>query len=180
MRVVTAALAALCLSAPAVVRAQAFEVHGSAGPTLTDAGYLLSAGVGFTPMSRLTIIVDVAQTRLATRVDTDLRGNVTTSRGGTVTLGEAALRVSLFGTERIDPYAIAGIGMGVTRPNSIAGLADRGTIDVLAPFAGGGILVPFRHRVSFFCDGRMMLVAGTETDELLGVGSIRGGINWRF
>jgi hypothetical protein len=147
---------------------------------VTDAGYLLSAGVGFSPMSRLTIIVDVAQMRLAKRVHTDLRGNVTTSRGGTVTLGEAALRVSLFGTDRLDPYGIVGMGGGVSRPNTVAGLPDRGTIDVLAPFAGGGMLVPLGDRLSLFCDGRMMLVAGIDEDELLGVGSIRGGVSWRF
>jgi hypothetical protein len=97
-----------------------------------------------------------------------------------VTLGEASLRASLFGEERIDPYAIVGIGAGVSRPASIGTSPDRGTIDVYAPFVGGGLRVPIRGRLSFFCDGRMMLVAGTEEDELLGVGSIRAGINWRF
>ena len=141
MRAVRAAVTALLLTVPAIASAQALEAHGSAGPTVTDTGYSLSAGVGFSPTPRLTIIVDVQQIRLATRVQTDLRGTTRTA-GGTATLGEASLRVSLFGKERVDPYAIVGIGAGVSKPASIGTFPDRGSIDVHASFVGGGFRAP--------------------------------------
>jgi hypothetical protein len=171
---------AVLLLMPPIATAQSFELHGSAGPTLTDAGYSLAAGVGLSPISRLTFLVDVEQTHLSTRVETDPRGSITTFRGGTVTLGTAALRVSLFGRDRIGPYAIAGFGAGVSKPNVTPTFPNRVTNNVFAPFVGGGFQVPLNEHLTIFADGRMMLVVGRESDELLGVAPIRGGVAWRF
>jgi hypothetical protein len=168
------------LLVPAIAAAQTFDLHGSAGPTVTDAGYSLAGGVGFSPASRLTFVVDVEQTHLSTRVETDSRGSITTFRGGTVTLGTAALRVSLFGSDRIGPYAIAGFGAGVSKPNVTPTFPNRVTNNVFAPFVGGGLQVPLNDHLTIFADGRMMLVVGTESDELLGVVPIRAGVAWRF
>lgn len=173
-------MTALLLMVPAMTTAQTFELHGSAGPTLSDAGYSVAAGIGFSPTSRLTFLVDVERTHLSTQVETDPRGSITTFRGGTVTLGTAALRVSLFARDRIGPYAIAGFGAGVSKPHVTPTFPNRVTNDVRAPFLGGGFQVPLNDRLTVFADGRMMLVIGTESDELLGVAPIRAGVSWRF
>lgn len=180
MRVVPVVMIVLLLSVPAITSAQTFDVHGSAGPTLNEAGYSVAAGVGFSPTSRLTFMVDFDQTHLSTQVETDARGSIATFRGGTVTLATAALRVSLFDRDRVGPYAIAGLGAGVSKPNVTPTFPNRVTNDVRAPFLGGGIEVPLRERLTFFADGRMMLVVGTESDELLAVAPIRAGVAWRF
>lgn len=147
---------------------------------MTDAGYSVAAGVGFSPTSRLTFLVDVERTHLSTQVETDPRGSITTFRGGAVTLGTAALRVSVFGLDRIGPYAIAGFGAGVSKPHVTPTFPTRVTNNVYAPFVGGGFQVPLNDRLTIFADGRMMLVVGTESDELLGVAPIRAGVTWRF
>ena len=49
-----------------------------------------------------------------------------------------------------------------------------------APFAGGGIQVPLRNRVTIFAEARMMLVVGKDADELFAVAPFRAGIAWRF
>ena len=168
------------LMAPTITSAQTFELRGSAGTTLPDAGYSFAAGVGFSPTSRLTFLVDVERTHLSTQVQTDTRGSITTFRGGNVTLATAALRVSLFGRDRIGPYAIAGFGAGVSQPNVTPTFPSRVTNDVRAPFLGGGIQLPLNDRLNIFADGRLMLVVGTESDELLAITPIRAGVSWRF
>ena len=170
----------LLLSVPAMASAQTFELHGSAGPTVPDAGYGVAAGIGFSPTSRLTLLVDVERTHLSTQVQTDPRGSITTFRGGNVTLATAALRVSFFGRDRIGPYAIAGLGAGVSKPHVTATFPSRVTNDVRAPFLGGGFQLPLNDRLNIFADGRLMLVVGTESDELLAVTPIRAGVTWRF
>jgi hypothetical protein len=173
-------MALLLMMVPAVTGAQTFELHGSAGPTMPDAGYSLAAGIGFTPTSRVTFVVDVERTHLSTQVETDARGSISTFRGGTVTLASAGLRVSLFGSDRVGPYAIAGLAAGVSRPNVTPTFPSRVTNDVRAPFFGGGFRVPLNEHLDLFADGRMMLVVGTDADELFAVAPIRAGVSWRF
>ena len=180
MRVVSSFITVLMLCIPAIARAQTFELSASAGPTITDPGYSLAAGIGFSPTSRLTFLVDVERTHLSTQVETDARGTISTFRGGHVTLGTAALRVSLFGRDRIGPYAIAGFGAGVSKPHVTATFPSRVTHDVRAPFIGGGVQLPVGDHFNIFADGRMMLVVGTDSDELIGVAPIRAGFSWRF
>lgn len=173
-------MSVLLLSVPAITSAQTFELHGSAGPTLPDAGYSFAAGVGFAPTSRLTFLVDVERTHLSTQIQTDARGSITTFRGGTVTLGAAALRVSLFARDRVGPYVVAGLAAGLSKPNVTPTFPSRVTNDVRAPFLGGGFQVPLNDHLNIFADGRMMLVVGTESDELFAVTPIRAGVTWRF
>ena len=180
MRVIPALITLVLLFMPAVTSGQTFELHGSAGPTVTDAGYSVAAGIGFSPTSRVTFLIDVERTHLSTQVETDPRGSIATFRGGSVTLAAAAVRVSLLGSDRIGPYAIAGLAAGVSTPNVTPTFPSRVTNDVRAPFFGGGFRVPLNEHLDLFADGRMMLVIGTEADELFAVAPIRAGVSWRF
>jgi hypothetical protein len=177
MRVIAAVVAVLLLI-PCVAKGQTF-VHASGGPTLTDQGYSLAAGVGFSPMSRLALIASVDRTHLPSRRQV-YPGGFSEFRGGTVTLAAAEVQVSLLGRDRIGPYGLAGFATGVSRPNVTAVFPDRVTHRVGAPFLGGGIQVPLRNRLRLVADARLMLVIGAEADSLFAVAPLRAGLAWDF
>jgi hypothetical protein len=168
----------LVLISPARSNAQSFVLHGSAGPTLFDRGHSLAAGIGFSPISRITVSFDVARTHLSSRLRSDGRGGTAGFRGGTLTTGAAELRVSLFPHDRVGPYGIAGFAMGVSKPNVNDMFPDPVTNDVRAAFFGGGISVPIRRNLNIFGDVRAMV--GSEAGELLAVSIILGGVTYRF
>jgi hypothetical protein len=178
MRLPAVLLSLLLLTCPRLASAQLFVAQGSAGPTLVNTGYSLAAGVGLSPTSHVTILVDVERAHLSTRLTSDGRGGFSGFRGGTLTLAAAQLRVTPFGRDRIGPYGLAGFAAGVSRPNVTQTFPDPVTNDVRAVFFGGGIHVPLKERLNLFADGRMMI--GAEAGELLAVAPIRAGIAWRF
>ena len=168
----------LGLCFPTLARSQSLMVHGSAGPTLVDRGYSLAAGAGWAPWSRVTLSVNLERTHLSSQVRTDFRGGTTGFRGGTLTLGAAELRVSLFPRERVTPYVLGGFAAGVSQPNVNRTFAGRATNDVRAVFGGAGLQVPLRPGLSLFADGRMMI--GEEANELVAVAPLRMGMRWWF
>jgi hypothetical protein len=178
MRVIPGLVVLILLATPWIARAQSFVLQGSAGPTLINSGYSLAGGVGFSPTSRLAVLVDVERTHLSSQLRSDGRGGLAGYRGGTLTLGSAQLRVTPFGRDRIGPYGLVGFAAGVSRPNVNETFSNPVTNDVRAMFFGGGIHVPLKERVSLFADGRMMI--GAEAGELLAVAPIRAGVAFRF
>ena len=180
MRIIPGVMTVLLLALPAVSRAQSFAVHGSAGPTMSDPGYSLAAGLEFAPTAHIAFLVDFERTHLPSRLDTYEGGVTSAFRGGTVTLVAPALRVSLLGHDRVGPYGLVGLGAGVSRPNVTDLFPDRISRDVRAPFAGGGIQVPLRKHIAFFAEAKLMLVIGKEADDLFAVAPFRAGIEWRF
>jgi hypothetical protein len=168
----------IMLASSGVASGQSFDLRGSAGPTLIDGGYSLTAGAGFSPISRVTLVGFVERTHLSSQLRSDGRGGVAGYRGGTLTLGAAEVQVALFPRDRIGPYALAGFAAGMSRPNVTATFPDPVRNDVRAMFFGGGINVPLSNRLSVFADARMMI--GAEAGELLAVVPVRGGLAWRF
>ena len=180
MRIIPGVVTLLLLASPAVSSAQTFTLHGSAGPTMTDPGHSLAAGLEFSPTAHVSFLVDVERTHLPSRIDTYERGVTAAFRGGTVTLVAPALRLSLLGNDRVGPYGLVGIAAGVSRPNVTDLFPDQVSHDVRAPFFGGGIQVPLTNHVAFFAEARMMLVVGKEADELFAIAPFRAGVAWRF
>ena len=178
MRVIPGLAVLIVLATPWIAHAQSFVLQGSAGPTLIDSGYSLAGGIGFSPTSRLAVLLDVERTHLSSRLSSDGRGGFAGFRGGTLTLGSAQLRVTPFGHDRVGPYGLVGFAAGVSRPNVNEMFPDPVTNDVRAIFFGGGIHVPLQERFSLFADGRMMI--GAEAGELLAVAPIRAGVAFRF
>jgi hypothetical protein len=88
------------------------------------------------------------------------------------------MRFALLGRHRVGPYVLAGLAAGVSRPNVTPIFPTPVTNEVVASFFGGGMLFPLGDKVAVFADARMMLAAGTESDELIAVVPIRGGIAW--
>ena len=103
------ALSAVCLAlflVPATASAQSpassFSIQGAAGPTIVDPGHNLSAAIGFSPMPRLTLLLDVQRTHIPTRITRHEHGSSAT-RGGTLTALSGEVRVSLWPSPRVTP-----------------------------------------------------------------------------
>ena len=178
MRIIPGVIVLVLLASPAVARSQSFELYGSAGPTLTDKGNSLAAGVGFSPASRVTFVFSFERTHLSSQTRRD-RDVVSSFRGGTLFLGTAELRFAPFRRGRLGPFAVAGVAAGMSRPNVNDVFPDRVTNSVRGMFLGGGIDVPLSPRTSVFADARMYF--GAEGNEgILAVAPLRAGIVWRF
>lgn len=178
MRLIPGLIVLAMLISPAAANGQSFNVHGAAGPTITDAGNSLAVGVGFSPLSQLTIAVDFERTHLASRTSRD-GGTISTFRGGTLFLGTAELRYAPRGRDRIGPYGLAGFAAGVSHPTVNDVFPTRVSNDVRAMFVGGGVHVPLRDRLAVFADVRMMF--GEEgIDGIVAVAPVRAGMAWRF
>lgn len=178
MRIIPGVLLLLSVILPSSAAGQSFLVHGSAGPTMVDAGHSFAVGAGFSPASHVTVLFDLERTHLSSRVRSDGRGGFSAFRGGTMTMGAAELRVTLLSRDRITPYGLAGFGAGVSRPNVNEIFPEPRTNDVRAIFFGGGIHVPLRQQLSIFADARM--IVGGEAGESLAVAPLRAGLAWRF
>jgi len=144
---------------PAVASAQSrppsFSIQGAAGATMVDPGNQVSAAVGFSPMPRLTLLLDVQRTHIPTRITRHEHGSSAT-RGGTLTAVSGEVRVSLWPPHRVTPYALAGFGGGRARPNVNETFPSPVTNSAGFIFFGGGVHVPIRERFSLFGDVRMM------------------------
>ena len=178
MRSLSGVLTAFLLLLPVSAKAQSILVQGSAGPTLADAGFSLAAGIGFSPISRLTLLAQIERTEIFSRFRDDGRGSRSAFRGGTVMLGTAEVRAALRGRDRWSPYALGGFGIGVSKPNVNETFPDRVTHNARVIFFGGGVHVPLRERVTVFADARIMI--GDEAGELLAIAPLRAGLTWQF
>jgi hypothetical protein len=168
-------LAATVASAQSL--APSVSIQAAAGPTIVDTGYHVSAAVGFSPMSRVTLLLDVQRTHLSSRSTRSERGSGA-FRGGTMTAVSGEVRVGLWPAQRVTPYVLAGLGAGVSQPTVNEAFPDRVTNDVRFMFFGGGIHVPLRERLSLFSDARLLV--GAEAGETLAIVPVRVGIAWRF
>ncbi len=147
----------------------------AAGPTVTlvGGGNVLSAAFGYSPASRLELLLNVERNY----VPFQLYGG-SGARGGTLTFVSGELRVAL-PVDRVSLFAIAGVGGGVSRPNVNAEFPDRVRNDLRVLYIGGGVRVPLRRGFSLVGDARCML--GLEGyDGVLAVWPVRAGVAWRF
>jgi hypothetical protein len=170
-------LALVPAGAGAQSSAPSVSIQAAAGPTIIDTGHHVSAAVGFSPVSRVTLLLDVQRTQLLSRVRRDERGS-TGFRGGTMTAASGEVRVGLWPAQRVTPYGLAGLGAGVSRPTVNEAFPDRVTNGVRFMFFGGGVDVPLREQLSLFGDVRLLV--GAEAGETLAIVPVRLGIAWHF
>ena len=172
--VMCCALLAFC---PSAAHGQSFELYGSAGPTITDAGLSVAAGVGVSPTSQLTLLASIERTHLSSQIrETD---SASYFRGGTYLLGSAELRFAPRGRDRFGPFAVAGFAAGVSRPNVNEVFRTPATNGARAVFGGGGVLVPLGQRLTASAEVRMLI--GTDGSEgIVAVAPVRVGVAWRF
>ena len=147
----------------------------AAGPTLTliGGGNVLSAAFGYSLASRLELLLNVERNH----VPFQLYGSST--RGGTLTFVSGEVRFALRPADRVSPFAMAGAGGGVSRPNVNAEFPDRVRNHLRVLYIGGGVRVPLRRGFSLVGDARCMI--GLEGyDGVLGAWPVRAGVAWRF
>jgi hypothetical protein len=150
----------------------------AAGPTLVDRGNTLSIAFGYLPASRLELLLNVECDYLPFQFER-INGVNRGVRGGTMRFVSAEMRAALRPADRVSPFAVAGVGGGVSRPNLDDRFPDRGSKDVLVLYAGGGIRVPVRRGLSLWTDARMIFEVENQ-DGVPRIWPVRAGVAWRF
>ena len=179
---ITAAAALLCLGLPSLAVAQTagvrsgdsrFSLQGSVGPTMIDGGHSLSAGLGYSPTPKLTLVLSAERDHLNYRDD-----GFSKFRGGTMLFVGGEVRFEPLAGKAVSPFVTAGLGVGIGQPNVAPGFEERVTNSVRTQFVGGGVSVPLSQDVSVVAEARFMLVH--ERDSVAGLFPVRAGIAWRF
>ena len=155
-----------------------FTLEVAAGPLLNSGGHTLSAGLGFSPISRIDLVVNVERDHVPFQRETFGDGYSIT-RGGTLTTVSGEVRASVLPPHRASPYAFAGIGGGVSRPTVNEAFPDPVRNDLRVAYFGAGVRVPIRRGLTIFGDARAML-ALEANDGVMGVVPVRVGLAWRF
>jgi hypothetical protein len=154
------------------------SLRAAAGPTLIGGGNVLSAAFGYSPASRLELLLNVERTHLPFQLERFPDGYSAT-RGGTMAFVSGELRLALLPADRVSPFAMVGVGGGVSRPNVNDEFPDRVRNDLRVLYLGGGVRVPLRRGFSLLGDVRAML-ALEGYDGVLGLWPVRAGLAWRF
>ena len=188
IRTLTVAPLLLLLMSPQLVNGQTpdsagagldrFSLQVGAGPLLNSGGHTVSAAFGFSPISRLDLVVQVERNHLPFERDTFSDG-FSITRGGTLTSVSGEVRASVFPPDRVSPYGLAGIGGGLSRPTVNDAFPDPVENDLRVVYFGGGVRIPIRNGLSVFGDARAML-ALEGGDGIMGVWPVRAGVAWRF
>lgn len=89
------------------------------------------------------------------------------------------VRFSPMAKARVSPFAMAGAGGGISRPNVSAEFPNRVNNDLRVVYVGGGVSVPLGRGVSLTGDARAML-AVEGNDSVAAVWPVRVGVAWRF
>lgn len=155
-----------------------FSLQVAAGPLLKSGGHTLSAAFGFSPISRLDVLVNIERNHLPFQRDT-FSDSYSLTRGGTLTAVSGELRASLLPPHRVSPYGFAGIGSGESRPTVNDEFPTSVKNDLRVVYFGGGLRVPIRGGLTIFGDARLML-AMEGADGFSGVWPVRAGVAWRF
>lgn len=154
------------------------SLQAGAGPLLQSGGHNVSAALGFSPLSRLDLLVSVERTHLPFERET-FTGGYSLTRGGTLTTVSGEVRVSFLPPHRVSPYGFAGLGRGVSRPTVNDEFPTPVENDAMVVYFGGGVRIPVRAGFSVFGDARAML--GLEGDDgIMGIWPVRAGLAWRF
>lgn len=154
------------------------SVQAAAGPLLQSGGHNLSGSLGFSPFSRLDLLVTVERNHVPFTRETFADGYSLT-RGGTLTAVSGEMRVSLFPPHRVSPYGFAGAGGGISRPSVNESFPNPVENDLFVLYFGAGLRVPIGNGFSAFGDARAMMALEGDGD-IMGVWPVRVGLAWRF
>jgi hypothetical protein len=180
------AVTALSFVAPAVAAGQGtgirVSVQGAVGSNLGDGGDAEAVSLGVMFRERFGVVVNGERSHVPTDV-TFFENGYSASRGGTVTSVSGEFRYVPVTYKRISPYVIAGLGLGVSRPNVnkfFPNPPDPVEHNVILQFFGGGGSVRVTEHASAFVDFRVMLLHRRGEPDAGIFGPIRGGLAWRF
>jgi hypothetical protein len=174
---------ALLLAAPPAATGQAppgrLSIQGALGTNANVGGNTQALSVGFRAGNRVGIFVNAERSHLPTEVTEHEHGSSAT-RGGTTTFVSGEIQVLPFTRTRVLPYAVAGVGGGVSRPNVNDIFPERVTNDAGLVFFGGGVRVPATEYLSVVADLRWVLQVERQGAGVFLFVPVRGGLAWRF
>jgi len=159
---------------------QRFSLEFGLGSHVYDGGDAQLVAFGYHPHRDMTVLVNVERDYLPTRVEHYADGYSAT-RGGMLAFVSGEFRYTVPIGARVSPYAFAGTGLGIQRPNVnefFPHPPNNAAVHVF--YLGGGARVRLRPRLDLLVDGRFMLYAALESDGLGALLPIRAGLAWRF
>ncbi len=154
------------------------SLQAAAGPTLMEGGNVLWTAFGYSPLSRLELLLTGERIHVPFQSER-FPGGSSVTRGGTLTFVSGEVRLALRPPDRVSPFAVAGIGGGVSRPNVNAQFPDPVRHGLRVLHVGGGVRVPLRRGLSLLGDARGLL-ALEGNDGILAILPVRVGVAWRF
>lgn len=155
------------------------SLQAAAGHTVLDPASTLSAALGYSPGSRVELLLNVERLHLPFQLTNYPDGGYSVSRGAKMTFVSGELRVALTPPKRVTPFVLVGAGGGISRPNVNAYFPNPVRNDLRVMYGGGGVRVPMRGGLSFVGDTRAML--GLEGyDSVMCAWSARAAVAWRF
>jgi hypothetical protein len=155
-----------------------FTLEVGAGPLWNSGGHTVSAGFGFSPISRLDLMVNVERDHVPFQRES-FSGGYSLTRGGTMTAVSGEVRASVLPPHRVSPYGFAGLGGGRSRPTVNDEFPTEVENDLRVVYFGGGLRVPVRGGLTIFGDARVMLALEGD-DGFSGFWPVRAGLAWRF
>jgi hypothetical protein len=171
--------AAAVAQTPGASNSGRVSLQAAAGVTVKYPGHTVSAGLGFSPVSRLDLSVAAERLHVPTSEQRSGDNSFGVTRGGTLTFVSGEIRISLFPPDRVSPFVLAGVGAGISRPNVNARFPVAVENDLRVVYLGGGLRVPLNRGLSLVADARALL--GVEdADGIVGVWPVRAGVIWRF
>jgi hypothetical protein len=153
------------------------SIHVAGGP-LISSGSVVSAAFGFSPTSRLRLLLNVERDRLPFE-SKNIDGGTSITRGGTLTFASGEVRVLILSATRVSPFAMVGAGAGAWRATVNETFPDPLEDDLRVFYFGGGVRIPLRRGFSLWGDVRGSL-ALTGDDGVTAVWPVRAGLSWRF
>lgn len=150
----------------------------AAGLTLVNSGSTLSAAFGYSPASRLELLINVERVHLSFQSE-NVQGVSSVFRGGTMTFVSGEVRFALLPPGgRLSAFATTGGGGGVSHPNVNATFPDRVRNHLAVVYFGGGVRVPLPRGLSLVGDARVLVAL--EGVDALAIWPLRAGLAWSF
>jgi hypothetical protein len=155
-----------------------WSIEGAAGPQLDYTGSVQSVAFGFAPTRSLTLLIGAERSRTDDEIEFYPDGYAS-ERGGLVEFVSAEVRYAFFASKRISPYAVAGAGRGVERPNVNEFFPYGVDRDIVVIYHGAGARIPLHRRLDTFVDWRL-IITGDDAAEMAVLGPLRAGLAFRF
>jgi hypothetical protein len=178
-----AVVSAILFGVPTVAAGQGgvghISIQGALGTNGNVGGNTQALSVGFWAGDRIGVLVSAERIHMPTEVTQHVNG-FSATRGGTTTFVSGEVQVVLFTFTRVSPYALAGAGRGVSRPNVNDIFPGPVTNDASLLFLGGGVRVPATEHLSVFADTRFVLQLERQGAGVFLFVPVRGGLAWRF
>lgn len=157
-----------------------FSIEFGLGSHVSDGGDAQLVSFGYHPHRDMTVLVNVERDYLPTRV-THYPDGYAATRNGMLAFVSGEFRYTVPIGSRVSPYAFAGTGLGVQRPNVnefFPHPPNNAAVHVF--YLGGGAKLRLHPRLDLLVDGRFMLFAARQADGFGALLPVRAGLAWRF